>query len=163
MELWERQEGESNPRWEAFKTYRDMPIGKRSLTEAAKTLGKPRRNLEKWSSEDKWQERVEAYDRYMDAEAQKLKVKGIADMNKRHINAAKKILDKAVDGLKYIEPDEMKPSDIAKLVDVAAKLERLARGDATEVVETREGESIASAVQFYMPSNGRDDDNPTTT
>lgn len=164
MELWERQKGESNPRWEGFQTYRDLPPGKRSLRAVAEILHKGEPTLKRWSAEDKWGERCEAYDRYLDAEAAKQKILGIAEMNKRHINAAEKILDKAIDGLKHIEPDEMKPSDIAKLVDVASRLERLARGDATEVVETREGESIANAVQFYMPSNGRDDDgNQTAT
>lgn len=158
MELWERQEGESNPRWAAFQTYRDLPPNERSVELVAKTLHKTPGNLYKWSASDKWQERCEAYDRYLDAEAAKHKIIGIAEMNKRHIDAAEKILDKAIDGLRYIDPSDLRASDVAKLVDVASKLERLARGDATEVVETREGDSIAQAVQFYMPSNGRDDD-----
>ena len=156
MEIWERQKGENGPRWEAFQLYRDMPPGKRSLTEVAKTLGKSDRLMQKWSSQDSWKERCEAFDRYLDAEAAAKRIEGIAQMNKRHISAAESILDKAIDGLKFIDPEDMKASDVAKLVDVAAKLERLARGDATEVVETREGESIVNAVQFYMPDNGRD-------
>lgn len=135
-----------------------MPIGKRSLPKLAKELGKNRKNIEKWSAEDKWQARCEAYDRYLDAQATAKRIEGIAEMNKRHINVAEQILEKAAEGLKYIEPDEIRPSDVAKLVDTAAKLERLARGDATEVVETREGESVVQAVQFYMPDNGRDGD-----
>ena len=158
MELWERQDKESNARWEAFKAYRDMPAGKRSLNAVANALGKKKRNLEVWSSEDKWQARCEAYDRYLDAQATARRIEGIAEMNKRHIDVAEKILEKAADGLKYIDPEDIRPSDVAKLVDTAAKLERLARGDATEVVETREGESVVQAVQFYMPDNGRDGD-----
>lgn len=156
IEVWERQKGESGPRWEAFQAYRDMPPGKRSLPKLAKELGKSLRLVAKWSSQDSWVSRCEEYDRYLDAQAQARRIEGIADMNKRHINAAETILKKAVDGLKFIDPEDMKASDVAKLVDVAAKLERLARGDATEVVETREGESIVNAVQFYMPDNGRD-------
>ena len=156
MEIWERQKGENGPRWEAFQAYRDMPPGKRSLAEVAKALGKSERLMAKWSGQDSWVERCEAFDRYLDAEAAAKRIEGIAQMNKRHINAAESILNKAIDGLKFIDPEDMKPSDVAKLVDVAAKLERLARGDATEVVETREGESIVNAVQFYMPDNGRD-------
>lgn len=158
MELWERQRKESGPRWEAFQAYRDMPPGKRSLQKTADGLGKSLRILAKWSKEDKWQERCEAFDRYLDAQATAKRIEGIADMNKRHINVAEQILEKAAQGLEYINPVEIKPSDVAKLVDTAAKLERLARGDATEVVETREGESIVQAVQFYMPDNGRDGD-----
>ena len=158
MELWERQERESGPRWEAFQTYRNMPPGKRSTNEVAKSLGKAPRLIHKWSSEDKWQDRCEAYDRYLDAEATARRIEGIAEMNKRHIDVAEKILEKAANGLDYIDPEDIRPSDVAKLVDTAAKLERLARGDATEVVENREGESIVQAVQFYMPDNGRDGD-----
>jgi len=135
-----------------------MPIGKRSLATVCKTLGKAMSSVAKWSKEDNWQARIEAYDRYLDAQATARRIEGIADMNKRHIDVAEKILEKAADGLKYIDPEDIRPSDVAKLVDTAAKLERLARGDATEVVETREGESVVQAVQFYMPDNGRDGD-----
>ena len=42
------------------------------------------------------------------------------------------------------------------MVDTAAKLERISRGDAGEVVEERNGGDAPKIVQFYMPDNHRD-------
>jgi hypothetical protein len=69
---------------------------------------------------------------------------------------AKAMLLKAGKALERIPIDEIKASDISKLIESATKLERISRGDVGEVVEERTTTETVDPVQFYLPSNGRD-------
>ena len=77
-------------------------------------------------------------------------------MRKRHADLASAMLVKAAKALQRIPEDEIKAGDISRMVDTAAKLERVSRGDVGEVIEERDGGSAVPAVQFYIPDNGRD-------
>lgn len=44
---------------------------------------------------------------------------------------------------------------MSRMVEVASKLERLARGDVGEVVEERDGGEAVDPVQIYIPDNRR--------
>lgn len=162
---WERQEGETAKQYEAFCVYRDMktirdPNSKRSIRLVSEQLGKSEGLLERWSSANNWVERVDAWD--MDQEriareiAQKEAEEEIRKMRKRQAEAGKFAQIKAIKALNRIPDDEIKPGDVARLLEVGSKLERTARGDVGEVIEERQGESIAPAVTFYIPDNGRD-------
>ena len=119
--------------------------------------------MEGWSSKFEWVKRVAAWDAERDrkeleaAEAQR--IKDVLAMRKRHTNLAVDMLEKAANALAQIPEDEINASAISRMVDVASKLERISRGDVGEVVEERQGEPATPAVQFYMPSNGRDQQN----
>lgn len=77
---WERQPEESDPAWEAFRVFRDMPYeqqlsaatGKmeeprlRSAREAARRVGKTRALFDKWSQRHSWRNRAAAYDSDID-------------------------------------------------------------------------------------------------
>ena len=73
VEPWERQPGESDPRWEAFLVYRDQPQNgeDRSLRAVARTLNKSLTVVGHWSSEDGWRNRVASYDNHLEAMKQK--------------------------------------------------------------------------------------------
>lgn len=62
---WTRRDTESNPAYEAFRTYLQI----RSNAKTAQALGKSKTLIDKWSSEHGWVERVKAYDVYL-AEAE---------------------------------------------------------------------------------------------
>lgn len=162
---WERQPGETPKQYEAFCVYRDLkkvsdPTSKRSLELAGQVLGKTKANLEPWSSRNNWVKRVEAWDEYQEKlvreEDQKQQLADIKKMRKRHADLAKAMLVKAAKALLVIPDDEIKPSDVTRMVDVGSKLERISRGDVGEVIEERQGEAVGSAVQFYIPDNSRD-------
>jgi hypothetical protein len=83
---WEMQEGESAQAFEAFAIYRDMRAD-RSLSRVGQKLGKSGGLIERWSSENSWQERVLAYDQYLDRrereEREKAHLVAIADYRDR--------------------------------------------------------------------------------
>lgn len=156
---WERQDKETPKQFEAFAAYRDMGE-ERSLTKVAQILNKSKQLLGRWSSDNKWVERCAAWDKEQDRILRQEQIKDIKKMRKRHADVASAMITAAAKGLKEImeKPKEMTPNDVARLVDVASKLERLSRGDTSEVIEQRQGEAV-DAVQIYIPSNGREREN----
>lgn len=153
-EPWERQKGESLKAFEAFATYRDMDG--RSLAKVGRTLGKSKALMERWSSTWEWQKRVAAWDAEQDRIARQNQIDEIKKMRKRHTDLATAMLVKAAKALQRIPEDEVKASDVSRLVETASKLERISRGDAGEVVEARDGGEAPKVVQFYIPDNHRD-------
>lgn len=155
---WERQEKETPKPYEAFCVYRDLGI-QRSHQKVADRLGKSTTIIARWSSEYNWVERVAAWDIDQERIAREIADKEMRDsirkMRKRQAETGRFMQVKALKALNRIPEDEIKPGDIARLVDVGAKLERTARGDVGEVIEERHGEDAIPAVQFYIPDNGR--------
>lgn len=155
---WERQDGETSTQFEAFVIYRDMGAD-RSLTKVAEKLQKSTTLMGRWSGKNNWVERAASWDDEQDRVARQEQINDIRKMRKRHADLAKNMLDKAERALLNMPEEEIKASDISRMVDVASKLERLSRGDTSEVIEERHGEAV-SAVQIYIPDNnrGRDKD-----
>lgn len=160
-EPWERQQGESTKRFEAFQKFRDMP--NRSISEVARELSKSRQLIQRWAGEQKWHERVAAWDAEQDRIARQAQIDEIKKMRKRHADLATAMLVKAAKALKQIPEDEIKATDVSRMVETASKLERISRGDVGEVVEERNGGDTTPVVQFYIPDNHRDGDRVETT
>lgn len=156
---WERRENESTKAYEAFCTYRDMGR-ERSLSKVAEKLQKSETLMGRWSGAYSWVDRAAKWDDEQDRiereTAQKEQAKAIKEMRTRHAKLAEAMLMKSARALARIPDDEIKPGDISRMVDIASKLERISRGDVGEVIEERDGGQATPAVTFYMPSNGRD-------
>lgn len=156
---WERQPEETTKAFEAFCIYRDLGTD-RSLEKVATKLQKSNTLMGRWSRTYDWVKRAAAWDdeqeRIEREIAQREQANEIRNMRKRHAGIATAMLVKAATALQRIPDDEIKASDISRMVDVASKLERISRGDVGEVVEERDGGKAAPAVTFYMPDNGRD-------
>lgn len=157
VDPWELQPGETPKQFEAFCIYRDMGAN-RSARAVGQQLGKSRQLIGRWSSDNDWVNRCAAWDEEQDRIARRAQIDEIKKMRKRHADLAYAMLIKSAKALKEIPDDEIKPSDISRMVDVASKLERVSRGDVETVIEERQGESVAPTVQFYIPSNSRDED-----
>lgn len=152
---WERQPEETVKQFEAFCVYRDM--GKtRSQEKTAEALAKSRALVSRWSSNNNWIERVAAWEEEQDRLIRIELTKDIGAMRKRHADIAMAMLVKASKAMLRIPDDEIKATDVSRMVDVATKLERISRGDVGDVIEERQGEAVADPVQFYIPDNGRD-------
>jgi len=154
-EPWERQKGETSRAYEAFTVYRDMGAN-RSQSKTSKKLGKNSRTIADWSTKYEWVKRAAAWDAEQDRIARQAQVDEIKKMRKRHADLATAMLVKAAKALQRIPEDEVKASDVSRLVETASKLERISRGDAGDVVEERNGGDAPKVVQFYMPDNHRD-------
>ncbi len=157
---WERQPGEGTKAYEAFSTYRDMGYD-RSIAKVAEKLGKSEALLERWSRTYKWVERVTAWDVEADRLATKKLLKDIANTRARQRKQALKMQVKGLELLKEIQPGDAKLSEIVSLLKLGMEQERITLGDVGEVVEERNGGDAVSAVQIYIPDNGRgrDQDN----
>ena len=152
---WERVSGESPQAWKAFQAYRDLGQD-RTIRAAAEKIGKGKSTLDKFSMDFGWVDRAAAWDREQDRVAQKAQLAAIKKMRREHADLGYSMLIKAARAMKRLPDDEIKASDISRMVEVGSKLERIARGDVGEVVEEREGESLPP-VTFYIPENGRED------
>ena len=156
-EPWERQPGETARAYEAFAVYRDLGPD-RSINKTARALDKNRTTIGEWSAKYDWVKRTEAWDAEQDRIARQSQIDEIKKMRKRHADLATAMLVKATKALRSIPEDEIKAGDVSRMVDIAAKLERISRGDVGEVVEERDGGGTIPVVQFYMPDNHRNED-----
>lgn len=147
---WDRQDGESSAAFESFIAYRDLGL-KRTLSQAAEVVGKTRGGLCKLSTEWGWVERCAAYDRKADQHRTRAHLSEIEKMHARHIRLATRLQDVAGLELERLERrirkklklragddkgDVTGANDISKTTVRAVGIERLARGEATERVET---------------------------
>lgn len=163
-EPWERQEGETPKQFEAFTVYRDLGE-ERSHVKVAEKLSKSVQLISRWSSANNWVKRVAAWDNEQDRLLRLEQIKDIKKMRKRHadtgtlmVAVAQKALQKMIDPKTKELREDITSNEIARLVEVGSKLERLSRGDTSEVIEQRQGEAV-DAVQIYLPSNGREREN----
>lgn len=145
---FERQERESEKAFTAFQLYLNMGP-QRSLEAVAGKLGKSKTLLERWSTRHAWVARVEAQNEYLArverettvglvrakanewlARQQKLR-EAEWDLHEKCIAAARRALTT------FLERDKVfaNLADIARMVEVASKMGRLASGMATDKTE----------------------------
>jgi len=93
--------------------------------------------MQTWSSQYDWVTRAQAYDAYIERKEREEKEKAIlekaAEMADRHVKLAKAFQQRIAQALQQIDPAQLSPSDMAKWLDVATKLERLSIGEPTEI------------------------------
>ncbi|MBQ9168882.1 MAG: hypothetical protein IJX67_10830 [Oscillospiraceae bacterium] len=156
---WERRQDESTKAYEAFCIYRDMGR-ERSLSKVSAKLQKSETLMGRWSRTFDWVKRAASWDDEQDRIAREIarkeQAEAIKNMRKRHADVATAMILKAARALNRLKEEDIKPSDISRMMEVASKLERISRGDVGEVVEERDGGTSTPAVTFYMPANGRD-------
>lgn len=129
--IWERIPGESAKCYNHFCKYRDMPPC-RSIRKLASTFKLSRQALEKLSVQFNWVCRVEAYDADLARQVREQNETEIINMRIKHAGIAVQMLEKATEFLNNISNDDISASDVARLVDIGVKIERLSRGESTE-------------------------------
>lgn len=152
---WERLPGESARAFEAFAAYRDMGPT-RSQKGAADKIERSFYTIKDFAKRWHWGRRAEAWERYMDAIARQSQIDAVADMNERHARTAMMILSKVgqrlvgseVDGVRAIDLNTLTATDLARLTEVATKVERLARGAESDRVGLHQVEEVTVKVAF---------------
>ena len=129
---WTRQKRESHQAFEAFCVYRDMGPA-RSQTKVAKILGKSSNLINRWCRQWRWVSRAAAWDAEIDRINLVARAEAVKQMQERHASIASEALDRVVERLKSIQSEELTPADTAKWLEVATKIERLSRGEPTEI------------------------------
>jgi hypothetical protein len=137
MVVYERTQGEPAKAWQAFTVYRDAGAA-RSYRSVAESLSKSVSLIERWGSRWNWQRRVIEYDHVQEAQARAEMARDNREMHKRHINEGLLLQQKGVERLQALDTDRMSVRDAILCIREGAKLERLARGEPTEIIETAE-------------------------
>ena len=145
---FEQQAGESDKAFAAFSVYLSLGV-ERSLAEVGRRLGKSMALLERWSARWRWVERVRAHGAHLalvEREASEALARGVSaewlrrqqavretewQMHEACIAAAKR----ALKAFQEREKVFANLADIARMLEVASKLGRLAAGMATDRTE----------------------------
>ncbi|CAH0347701.1 phage terminase small subunit-related protein [Bacillaceae bacterium CLA-AA-H227] len=143
--LYERQEGESKQAFEGFTIYRNLGLT-RKLKDVGKKLGKNHSLIKRWSSQHNWVERAEAFDEEMDKRAILENAQLRKQMIKEHAEVSRKLLLKVKAAVEHIRPETLSPYEIAKLLEIAVKVERLSRGQSTDISEISHSGEITDKV-----------------
>ncbi|HLN31951.1 MAG TPA: hypothetical protein VK395_29740 [Gemmataceae bacterium] len=146
---WDRLPGESAKAFAAFCLYRDLGT-RRSLDEASRryhgsnrqdSAGDQQRSgsrssgsIRGWAQRWNWRARAEALDEEQEQVQAAERRAAATEMNERHAQTALLFQDKAIERLRQLRPEELKPRDLVGVVLGAAKLERLARGEPSDRV-----------------------------
>jgi len=150
---WTRATGEPAKVYEGLTAYMNMGPD-RSLVKVARQSGKDVTLYHRWSVKWCWVARTEAFDRYQDRLYQQEREKARRDMDSRHAKlataglnlVARRLLGDAATGIKALDANTVSPAEAARLVEVLAKLERLARGapESTLGVQAVDGDGQAT-------------------
>lgn len=141
---WEKQKGESSRAYAAFDHYLTTSDIDRSIRNTAEALGRSYNSVCTLARNHAWRERAEAYDQY-EARRRRLIHQREADkMNERQANqaaalsaAAMKSLALYIPSSKNPEPKIMRPRDATRLYNICTKIERVARGEADSIQESK--------------------------
>lgn len=137
---WDRRPDESHKQYERFVGYlKKKPP--RNIKKYAEELGLSFSGVYRTSHEQEWNRRAGEYDSYVARESMEL-------MKERHIEEARYIQDVAMQALRNVSIEDIKPQDIAKLYELGYKLESLRRG--VEEVQKIEFESKADTASSKL-------------
>ena len=139
---WDRQPSETSKGYGHFCFYRDAGKERslRKLAADARTTSKLRQ-LQHWSSRWKWVERCQQYDDHLERQARLEQERERKDMVKRHAKIAVLGQNLVVKGIEKLIAEiedgsrRATASDLSRLLDVAVRVERLSRGEPTEISE----------------------------
>ncbi len=133
---WDKCPKESLRAYQHFRAYRDMlnddPFKRRNLAELAKQLNLSVGYFQNLSKKHKWTNRASAYDVYLDKQFMVQHELNAIKMRKEHAWLASAVIKRMVDRVSNLLDEEISASDIARLMDVGVKVERLSRGEFTE-------------------------------
>ncbi len=153
--IYERQSGEKRFAWRAFVLYRDIGPD-RTLWAVCKPLqdlfsiarqsdhtkkyphgaGVARR-LETWWKENRWWDRAGAWDRAKAAEKDHQKRIDLEEMEKRHVMESQALQHKGLQALQAMNPSILHPREVLRYLEVAMKLEAMARGKPESIRQTQ--------------------------
>jgi len=158
---WERLPRESSKAFDAFTFYRGTPPATRSIRNcveryypASPTLKSKCRLWERWSSRNRWQERVKLWESEQDRQSRAAELAALAEMRTKHLRTATTLQGAGLAALQKYAEEFTKTSGKRRMtirqailcILEGAKLERLTRGEPGEII--REDDSLVVEVDW---------------
>lgn len=164
---WDRQRSESARSYERFCAYRDMQPRERTLARIANLFAVKDSAIKALSCRFRWVERAEKWDAYKEEQKRQAELEVIKDMGRRQAEQAKSFQSALVlplraltkkltkDGqLSTVDFEELSISDLYDYVLSSARafggvvnVERIARGEATEIQE----QNVSGSIRYMPP------------
>lgn len=153
---WDRQTSESSKAFASFCQYRNAHPLQRSVARVGQQLGKSVTLLERWSTRFQWVQRAAAFDREEDRLSQARRVRDIEEMNQRHAEIAATALGKVAERLGSLDANSLRPNELARLLEIASRAERMARGVLPDeaVVHQRVSTLNADQIRRHLAEEG---------
>ena len=128
-QTWLKRDDETNKSYNAFSTYRDMGV-QRSLGKARERCNGMHHLVtwERWSVKYDWVKRCVDYDEYLADKTRQSQETAIIKAAKAHIDISHTILEKTLKAFKHIQIADINAHNVARLLELAVKLERDALG-----------------------------------
>lgn len=169
---WLRLTDETPKAYEAFQIYRDLGIT-RSYGKVAAILGKNISLMTRWAGRYHWVWRAHQFDRYLDEERVRVQVAEVREMSKRHASQAQSMTSALMVPVHALlerlgrDPsviESLGDTDLIELIMLCSKMsntmpsivnvERLARGEATDIVKqlaapSHKEDSVVERIQRY--------------
>ncbi len=121
---WEQQPDESGRAFEAFRAYRDLDPGDRSYRKVAEQLRKSPSLIGRWSSQHRWVERAEAWDREQDRLWQAGLRRRRSRIVDRHLAIANAALVKVTQRLVNLDAEKLSAVEVTRMLEVVTRIER---------------------------------------
>ena len=157
FESWERLPGESGAAFSAFCAFRDLGL-ERNIRKAIESVEKDEvvrvkryRKWRDWSTQYRWRERAEDYDRYIEKLKQGELRKTIEAQGEMQRAVTGKMLDVVKKKLDTMNPQELSQGNVTEWVNTAIRAEREGAGliAGNGKTETKQGE-----LNFVTDFNG---------
>lgn len=130
LEIWEHQPQETQLEWSIWQAYRDSyPGAKPSYKSVACKIGTTYDFVKKVARRWDFQVRMQAWISECDRITIAQRRQEVLDMNKSHIDMARKLRDKLSAAIDLVDPAALKPSELNSLLKTVTDLEKKASLD----------------------------------
>jgi BMFP domain-containing protein YqiC len=130
---WDRLPGETSKAYEAFRAFRDLGPRRRIIDAPTASI----RQARLWARLHSWTARAVAWDdetgRLEDAD----RLEALRSMHSNHARAARAVQQYALAALSRLDVADASPSDVARLLELGARLERLTLTQSVEELQGR--------------------------
>ena len=134
----------------AFNFYGKMGV-RRSLREVAKEFKCNKRTIQKVNKRNNWQARLRAIEKEARENATRDMIRDMSEVSERHLKLARAIQSRGAQALSKLEFDSAWHG--ARAIEMAAKLERLILGHATERVAPLIAEQTRREVETLLQTD----------
>lgn len=152
LDAWEQQPKESATQYARFAEYRDAGL-KRTVRDIATKAGRSTAYMQQIAYRNWWHDRARSWD----AERRRVRALRLEEEHDRmvddHLTVARAMFGKVVQGLRALDANKLSATEIVRLMEAVAKLERQALGEPATTVAVQGGAPGSPAIRFVVPTS----------